>query len=305
MVSIMKKIAVLLFCVIGCAGVQPMPVNGGETGHYVNGVEGIRAATLPPPGFYWRLYNVFYQADQLKDKDGGDLDIGFDLNVFAFVSRLVWISEVKILGADYGADLIIPFIYTDVEIDAFGIKEDRFGLGDIALEPFVLAWHGARYDASCAVAAYMPTGDHDEDNPASPGKDFWTVMFTLGGTFYLDAAKTWSASVLARYETHSKKDGSRVTPGDDFHFEWGLGKTLARIWDVGLAGYCQWQVTDDSKPDDVWGKKVRDRVFGIGPEMGVFIPPGKLFVTFRTLWEFDARDRTEGQVMTLTLTKIF
>ena len=300
-----KKLVLAVLCVLFSVGVYGKTASSGETGHYVNGVEGIKASTLPPPGFYWRLYSVYYEADELKDKDRDDLDVGFDLNVFALVNRFVWISNVQILGGDYGADVIIPLVYTDIEIDAFGIEDDKFGLGDIAIEPFVLSWHGARYDGSFGAAAYMPTGSHDKDEPASPGKDFWTAMFTLGGTYYFDSEKTWSASILARYEIHSEKGDSDVTPGDDFHFEWGLGKTLARIWDVGLAGYCQWQVTDDSGSDVNWDKNVRDEVYAIGPEVSVFIPPVKLFASLRTLWEFEAKDRSEGQVTTLTLTKVF
>lgn len=59
----------------------------GETGHYVNGVEGIKAGTVPPPGLYYRLYGVSYSADTLRDGDGNDLDVGFDLTVHALVNR--------------------------------------------------------------------------------------------------------------------------------------------------------------------------------------------------------------------------
>jgi hypothetical protein len=298
----MGKLMVALSCALGIAVVFFGTAFAGETGHYVNGVEGIKAATLPPPGFYYRLYNVYYDADELTDEDGDALDVGLDIGVYALVNRFVWISNTKILGADFGADVIIPLVYTDIEIKASGVEDDEFGLGDIAIEPFVLSWHGTRHDASFGLAVYVPTGETDE--PASPGKDFWTALITLGGTYYLDVEKTWSASLLARYEIHSEKDDTDVRPGNDFHFEWGIGKTLARIWDVGLAGYCQWQVTDDSG-SDARDKSVHDRIFAVGPEVTVFIPPAKSFLSLRSLWEFEAIDRTEGQAIALTLTRAF
>lgn len=270
----------------------------GETGHYVSGSEGIRAATLPPPGIYYRMYNVFYSADKNGD--------GFDVNVYAIANRIVWISDIKILGADYGVDMTIPLIYTDIEIEENGVDDDQFGLGDIWIEPLLLSWHGPSYAISFGLGAYVPTGEYDKSRPASPGKDFWTGMLTLGGTYYLDAEKTWSVSILNRYEVHSEKDETDVKPGNDFHFEWGIGKTLAKVWDVGLVGYCHWQVTDDSGsdvPDEE--KSVHDRVFAIGPEVSTFINCARLFISFRSEWEFDAKDRPEGTVMTLTLTKIF
>ena len=299
----MGKLVVAMCCTLGFAGTFFGMASAGETGHYVNGVEGIKASTLPPPGFYYRMYNVYYDADEIMDEDGDALDVGLDVHVYALVNRFVWISDIKMLGADFGADVIIPLVYTDLEIKAFDVDDDEFGLGDIAIEPFVLSWHGARYDASFGLAVYVPTGETAE--PASPGKDFWTGLVTLGGTYYFDVEKTWSASILSRYEIHSEKDETDVRPGNDFHFEWGIGKTLAKIWDVGLAGYCQWQMTDDSGSDVEWDKGVHDRVFAVGPEVTVFIPPARSFLSLRSLWEFEAKDRTEGQVIALTLTKAF
>jgi hypothetical protein len=302
----MRKLIVLVFCTFGLMSVLSGTASAGETGHYVNGVEGIKAATLPPPGLYYRLYNVFYNADEFNDEHGDSMDINFEVSVYAMVHRLVWITDKKILGADFGADIIIPLVYTDIEIKGtpVPVDDDQFGLGDIAIEPFVLSWHGPLYDASFGLAVYLPTGEYDQSEPASPGKDMWTGLITLGGTYYLDAEKTWSASILARYEIHSEKDETDVRPGNDFHFEWGIGKTLAKIWDVGVTGYCQWQVSDDSG-SDARDTTVHDRVYAVGPEVTVFIPPAKLIASLRSQWEFGAEDRSEGNVTSLTLTKPF
>lgn len=284
-----------------------------HNGHYVNGVEGIKGATLPPPGLYLRVYNLFYQADRLNDADGneikavggpgGPVPVDFDLKVFAFVPRLIWISDIKVLGGNLGADALIPLVYTDVELDPV-LQDDAWGFGDIFVEPLVIAWHGKRWDAAAGLGVYIPTGDYDVDEPASPGKDFWTLMATLGGTVYFDEARTWSASILSRYETHSEKDETDVQYGDEFHFEWGIGKTIAKFWDVGLAGYCHWQISDDSGDEAVWDRGAHDQVYAVGPEVMVFMPKLGLFASLRSEWEFEAEDRPEGNVTVLTLTKI-
>ncbi len=299
----MKKVAMVLLIAFLISGLGS--VFAQETGHYVNGVEGLKCASLPPPGFYWKMYNAFYTADSMRNKDGNDANIDFDLSAYALVNRFIWISDMKLLGADYGADIIIPVNYTDIEISAKGVDDDKFALGDIMIEPLLLSWHGSRYDAAFAFGIYMPTGEYEKTEAASPGKDFWTGMFTLGGTYYFDAGKTWTASILSRYEFHSEKDDQDITPGNDFHFEWGVSKNIAQVWDVGVVGYCQWQVTDDSGDDATWDQSVHDRVFAIGPEASLFIPSVKLFVSLRSLWEFEAVDRSEGIITNLTLTKIF
>lgn len=199
-------------------------------------------------------------------------------------------------------DVVIPIQRTNVEIGAIGLNTDDSGLGDINFEPFGLSWHGPRYDAAVGLSVWLPTGDFDITEPASPGKGFTTCMITFGGTYYLDNLKTLSASFLGRYEIHTEKDGIDLTPGDDFHFEWGIGKSFANVWEAGISGYCQWQVTDDS---GTAADSDHDKVYAVGPEISVFIPPAKLFLNLRTLMEFGAEDRPEGNVTTLTLTKIF
>jgi len=276
----------------------------GETGHYVHGVEGIKAATLPPPGFYYRLYTAYYDANQYMDQDGNKANFNFDVTLFALVNRFIWVSDYKILGGNYFMDAVIPLLNTDIKHGALGFDGSRFGLSDINIEPLGITWHGSRYDAAFGLSFYLPTGDYDQTNLASPGKDFWTGMLTLGGTYYFDQKKTWAASILGRYEVHSEKGNQNITPGNDFHFEWGLSKTLAKFWDVGLAGYCHWQVTDD-RGSEATNTDVHDQVYAIGPEISVFCPSVKFIVSLRSQWEFEAKDRSEGTMTTLTITKIF
>ncbi len=297
----MKKVVIAVFTIMAFA-VVPFGTGMAADNEYPNGIEGIKAASVPPPGYYYKMYNVYYAADTVTDNDGNDIDNDFDLTLFVNSHRFLWVSDWKILGADYAADIIVPIFNVDLEIGAAGLDSSETGLGDICIEPFVLGWHGPKFDAAFALAFFAPTGKYDKKEPASPGKDMWTYMTTLGGTVYFDAEKTFSASVLARYEIHGEKDETNLTPGDDFHFEWGIGKNIAKIWDVGLTGYCQWQVTDDSGDN---AGDFKDHVFAVGPEVSVFIPPLMGAVSLRSQWEFESENTSEGDFTTLTFVKIF
>jgi hypothetical protein len=250
------------------------------------------------------MYTVYYTADELMDTNGDELPVDFDVNVFCVANRFIWVSNKKILGGDFFVNGTIPLTYTDIEIGAAGIDQDKFGLGDIEIDPVGLAWHGPRYDATLTAGAWLPVGEYDINDNASPGKGYTTFMATFGGTLYLDAERTWSASALGRYEIHTKQDDHDLTPGDDFHFEWGIGKSFAKVWEAGLAGYCQWQVNDDSG-DDAVNPGEHDRVYGIGPEIGCFVPTIKSFFNLRVIKEFGAKDRSEGSIVVLTFTKVF
>ncbi|MBM9616124.1 hypothetical protein JWJ90_17790 [Desulfobulbus rhabdoformis] len=47
--------------------------------HYNYGVEGVLGATAPPPGWHYRMYNLWYNPDTLNDNNGKKIHNGFDL----------------------------------------------------------------------------------------------------------------------------------------------------------------------------------------------------------------------------------
>lgn len=274
------------------------------TPHYVPGVEGIKGASLPPPGFYVRDYNVFYFADQLNDADGNKVPLNVDAFVYANLVRGIWITDWKVLGGSVGMDMIVPLVNTSLSVKngSSTLYDDAiFGVGDLYFEPLTLSWHGKRYDAAFGYSFFAPTGC-SSPGTAKPGKGFWTQMLTLGGTVYLDEAKSWSLSALNRYELNSEETDTGITPGQAWTVEWGLSKAVSKAVEVGLAGYYQLQTTADSGSG---GSDALDQVVGIGPEISTFCPKLGLFASLRYIREFAAKDRTEGNTVTLTLTRGF
>jgi hypothetical protein len=268
--------------------------------HYPAGAEGIKAATLPPPGVYFRDYNIFYSAP--------DANFGPVRNVFVYVNapRVIWITDKKILGADYGMDLIVPFGYMEIEylsVDPFGgfqrRKASRFGLGDIQIEPLLLSWHTKQFDFAAGYAIWAPTGDFDRQRVVNIGQGYWTHMLTGGLTWNIDEEKTWAVSVLNRYEiSHEQKD-TRVTPGQQLTVEAGISKSIMKGVDVGVVGYWRQQTTEDSGSDSL------RRVGAAGPELSAVIPQVGVIASLRYLREFAAENTIEGNTVVLTLTKRF
>lgn len=277
--------------------------SAGETGHYVCGVEGIKVATIPPPGFYYKLYNVFYYSDKFKS-NGNAPQSQPDIQDFIMVHRPIWVTNQKILGGNFFFDILVPITYADVNIREANLHDKAWSLGDICLEFFGLSWHQDRWDSLFSLAAYVPSGRHDPRKPALPGKDFWTLMVSPGATLYLDDAKTWALSTLLRWELHSKKHDEDIRPGQDFSFDASLSKTIG-LWDIGLSGYGHWQITDDRGNDINYDTSIHDRVFALGPEISIYVPFLKLKFQFRTQAEFGAVDRTEGIITNLSFTKMF
>jgi hypothetical protein len=237
----------------------------------------------------------------LKDSKGKDVNVGFDVNVFASAHQFTYITDKKILGGDFGFDMIIPVVNTDIKINALGVDESTFGFGDLYFEPFVLGWHGPRWDAAFALGFFSPTGESDE--PSSPGLGYWSFMETLGGTYYFDDAKTLSVSLLTRWLQNTEDDDTHITPGANVVAEYGIAKTIPAsktlFFTAGVAGYTYAQLTDDSGTG-----AITDKFSGnaIGPEVRCMtLKPFPIQVSFRYLFEYGAETASEGTNACLTL----
>jgi hypothetical protein len=218
-------------------------VSAHAEGHYVPGVEGMQAASVPPPGLYYLGYMANYNAEQFKAPGGSTALPGENkATIFALANRLAWISNTKVLGADFGMETIVPVQSTSLTIKAAGLSDTQSGFGDVYLGPVVLGWHGANWDAVAAAGFWLKSAD--SSSPASAGKGFASTMLTGGGTYYFDANKTLSGSALLRYEINDSKSNG-FKPGDQVSLEWGFGKMLGTV-QVGVVGYDQMQVSNDS-----------------------------------------------------------
>src|SRR3974377_78210 len=94
-------------CLLLNAGLLALPalVQAQPTAHYVPGFEGIKGASLPPPGAYFRDYNLAYHATRAKDSAGNSAGPA-NLNSFFYgnVPRVIWITDTKVLGGLVGVD---------------------------------------------------------------------------------------------------------------------------------------------------------------------------------------------------------
>ena len=296
----MKKLLVRFLLILGFAAVATA-LQAQPTAHYVPGVEGIKAATLPPPGWYVRDYNVVYYSTRVNNGSGDSSSPpNFKAVTYANVPRVIWISDTKLLGGYVGVDALIPLTYKSVR--AGGYDSSTFGIGDFFAES-TLSWHIQQFDFSTAFGVWMPTGESAKPPTTDAGLGYWTPMWTGGATWYADKAKTWAVSALCRYELNTEQRDTHVTTGNAFTLEWGVSKTLGKVFDVGAVGYYQQKVTDDSGPAAY--TKPNDSLAAVGPEISVAFPKPMLFVSFRYLYEFMAENRAQGQTFVLTLTKRF
>ena len=276
----------------------PVTINAQPAAHYVPGSEGLTAATLPPPGFWLRDYNWFYYADQANDASGNKTP-GQNPKaiIYANVPRLLWITDVQVLGGYLGMDALVPFAYKKLQAGSF--DDATFGVSD----PFVEGtWsaHTKQFDFALGFGVWIPTENFNAQNPTWAGLGYWDYMFTAGLTWYPDEQKKWSISALNRYEINAQQDDTGITPGQVYTVEGGIGYGVSKIVTLGAVGYYQQQTTISTGGNS---SRERGRVAAIGPEIATFFPSAMLGVSLRYEYEFLAESRLQGNTVMLTITK--
>lgn len=272
-------------------------------GHYVAGVEGLQGASAPPPGTYYLGYLVHYDVNSFRAPGSKNALPGSNTaSVTALANRFVRISGTKVLGADYGYEMIVPVISTSLKIGAAGLDDSRTGVGDVYLGPLVLGWHGAQWDAVAAAGVWLDTGK--DDYAASPGKGYKSTMLTGGATYYFDAAKSISGSALFRFERHGR-DNTGVRPGNQLTLEWGVGKNLG-TFQAGVVGYSQWQTSNDRGPGMTDKQAERH---AIGAEVVYPVAGAGLFLKGAVYKEFSVKAgngaEPKGNLFRVSLVKAF
>ena len=171
-----------------------LPSWGGGGDQYPNGAEDFLVGIAPPPGFYVINYNYFYFSHAYRDDSGDTIDAGplndFNLRVYANVTRLIYITPIKILGAYYGVHAFFPWLEVNANCDGFHVHKK--GLGNIIVDPFILTWHTRYVHVVTGLDIYLPTGEYDKHRPVNIGKNFYTFEPVLGVTFMLPFKATLS-----------------------------------------------------------------------------------------------------------------
>jgi len=293
----LRRFVVLCTALVAACCISTAAMAGGGQ-HYPNGAEGCFCGIAPPPGWYLVNYFMYYNTDAYMDNSGNTVAAGpfanFDATVWADVVRVLYSSEYEILGGTWMAHVFIP--YLNVSYDS--LAADDAGIGDIIIDPCIVAWHWGTYHAVAGIDIYVPLGDYERGNPASVGKNFWTIepVFAVAGMY--ESGIAWNVKFM--YDFNLKNDDwlnpatatvGKLEPGQEFHFDYAVDYGVAPGWRVGLAGYFYMQVTDDEFdgvkiPDD------RGQAFAIGPM--VMYAHENMSFEGRYVWETQVENRPEG-----------
>jgi hypothetical protein len=296
--------------VVGALVLGACPAEAQFLGHNTPGDFGLQSGSQAPPGLYLiaPLY-VRYDSDTLRNGLGNALPAETEINVNAYVFGVTWVSNAKVLGANYSFQFYLPFTNNALEAPILGIDQSTdTGLTDLYVQPINLGWHTKNADFIAGLGIFAPTGRYESGADDNLGLGMWSFELFGGATFFFDEAKSWHVATTAFYETHTGKEGSDVRVGDILTFEGGLGKSFKQgMWNVGLAYYAQFKVTDDDFGLDLslppTFQPAKHQGFGVGPEVSIPIASKRKlygFLNFRYLWETGVRNNLEGNLFVVT-----
>ena len=282
----------------------PPAVWAGGSGAYPNGADDFMAGVVPPPGTYLMLYSNYYSADRYKNNRGDNYEVGpladLDISVWANVVRVVHVTDIRILGANWAVQTLIPALDMDFEFGApfEALNDSHFGLGDIIVNPLLLAWHGKHFHWAAGLDTFLPTGSYDKyREPINPGNNVWTFEPAFGIT-YLNGPIDLSMKLMYDFSTTNDdyldpRNGRTVdlVPGQEFHTDFAAGYSFAENWTVGVSGYFYQQTTDD-EVDGVDVPDERGRVLALGP--AIKYAHKNMSFTFKSLFETQVRNRPAG-----------
>lgn len=269
-------------------------------GVYSPGFNATNSGVMPDPGLTYSNTFMDYSFDQVNCAVCGGVSNKINVALFADVNVVVWVSKFKILGANYGLVAGLPFTNSSLSLVGLGPVAGGGGFADSFYQPVTLGWHLKRADIMAAYAFFAPTGKYVAGGTSNTGTGHWTNAPAVGETFYLTKNKATSFSAYQMYEFHTTQEETQIHPGQTFDLDYSLmqilplQKNMHTLLQAGIAGYGQWQTSDNSGPEVDPEHPGHYKVNAIGGAANIILPVRKVSVGFKLMKEFSNSFTVQG-----------
>jgi hypothetical protein len=301
------------------------------------------SAILPLSGFYGQIVTARYQANEVKDANGNNVQFntmlplapGVTVPVAGTVAarittdvvtpKFVYISDDTIWGGHAGAYVAIPLLEKKRDINVnvttalpapypamIGQAASQLdsgshrGLGDVEVTSFI----GWKHEELSVVAAFnvdLPTGSFNKDSQVNLGLNYYSFRPLISVAYStesgFDLATALSYNVSTTNHDTEYKSGQYVT------LEYVGTYQFSNNIKAGLQGYYLNQTTGDQDPNStalvpiVNGNKAR--AVSLGPVASYESDDLKTQVDFKYLVETAVRARPQGNLFLLTFSRMF
>ncbi len=269
------------------------------------------------PGFYFQEYLEYYTADSLKNQHGNDTNLLKDLNVWVSLNQLIYASDQKLLGGNWGVDLIVPLVSLDVDPEVGSpLSSNHQGLGDIVIGPFlqwgpIMGAKGPIFMHRVEFQNLIPTGKYDDDHILNPGSNFYSLDPYWAATVFLGpkAELSWRVHYLwnAKNDDPNKllsNNAEDTQAGQAVHLNFASSyEVVEKMLRLGISGYYLKQFTNNEANGQGIADS-REQVLAIGPgALFSFSQDDHIFVN--TYFQTAVENRPSGMQFNLRWTHHF
>ena len=288
---------------------SPALADEGASGLYVPGNFGFGAGVTPDAGLYLSTGLAHYDGDIKIFIDGGKIVVNADKRPYSIGFASLWVPQTKVLGGNLGLSLGSSDVFSWAHGEVTGLInfEDTvqgWGFGDTTARA-QLGWNSGTWSNTLYLTTWFPTGRYQRGFNPNTGKNHYGVNLGWGVTYTEPRTKIEFDSAIG-ITFNAVNPATDYKDGDDFIWDWAVGKRFANGLKVGVAGYAYQQLTGDSGSGAKLGP-FKGRVFAAGPHVvyDTMVMHHPVLFNFRYYQEFDAENRFEGNVTTFTTTVKF
>ncbi len=251
---------------------------------------------------------------------------------YALLPRLTFLDTKRVWGANVGWTAMLPLVKRRATFDmhsasanamvngllsnaAAASNGSEFGIGDAEVSP-IMRWEiGDHQSVVFAPTLVIPTGDYNALQRINPGfGNFFTFRPSVQYAFIGDGWDVGARGVLS-FNTRNKDNG--YYSGRMFNLDFQVMAFVSDNIRVGAQGYVVRQLSADTQNLDGFSStqqaalatKIdlstgnKSRVNAIGPAAAWLYNGGEMLIEGKFLKEFDARNRTEGRALWLTVSR--
>lgn len=288
---------------------SPARADEGASGLYVPGNFGFGAGVTPGPGLYVSSSVSHYTGDITLYVDGGKIIANARAKPTIIGFAGLWVPETKVLGGNFGLSVRSSENYAWAHGSVRGLIDldetvQGSGFGDTVARA-QLGWDSGNWSNSLFLTGWFPTGRYERGFKPNTGKNIYGINLGWGVTYTAPRANLEFDSAIG-ITFSARNPATDYKNGDDFAWEWAMGKRFQNGLKVGVAGYFYQQVTADSGSGAKLGP-FKGRVAALGPQIvyETMLMGRPTVFNFRNYQEFDAVNRFEGNLTTFMTTMRF
>jgi len=251
-----------------------------------------------------------YRAGEFKDASGHAIPGSNTANVISSLTHIAWVSKWRVLGGYYGAEVVLPAAYVDINT-SFGPNARAIGVSDLIFSPAVIEWNdkklfGRPLFQRALLDIAVPTGQYDDTSQVNIGSNLVNLNPYYAFTYI--PTKKIEVSGRLHYLWNGKNDrpfvglnAKNIQPGQAFHQNLASSYQVTGTLRAGVAGYLLEQITDH-RINDTPIPGSRERTFAVGP--GIEFHKQRWFAYLNTYFEAGVRNRPQGFLWELRVSTV-